>query len=273
MEGESSEGEIPFAKRSRTVHRYQSEPVLSDSTHEERYGQQFWERLSRRQSSCSMGTEGPGLMSSYPVARQDVAWGSLPAPGQEKLPSPAELCGGKKKRQRMNERRDMVMYYHLQDLRKKQSSIDQLKSLKWGGCETSESEIRAEITGAADASAQIPEVFRSPVRMAASERGVKPGDFLSSSPQQRRAGPMFSCLSPLETSPACFLYSPQGTRDGTSPQGTRHGTRDGTSPQGTRHGTRDGTSPQGTRHGTSPQGTRHGTRDRTSWPFQYLNEE
>ncbi|XP_075437378.1 uncharacterized protein LOC142475345 [Ascaphus truei] len=188
MEGESSEGEIPFAKRSRTVHRYQSEPVLSDSTHEERYGQQFWERLSRRQSSCSMGTEGPGLMSSYPVARQDVAWGSLPAPGQEKLPSPAELCGGKKKRQRMNERRDMVMYYHLQDLRKKQSSIDQLKSLKWGGCETSESEIRAEITGAADASAQIPEVFRSPVRMAASERGVKPGDFLSSSPQQRRAG-------------------------------------------------------------------------------------
>ncbi|KAG6921498.1 inhibitor of CDK, cyclin A1 interacting protein 1, partial [Chelydra serpentina] len=78
-------------------------------------------------------------MSSSAVHRPDAetdagSWRALAIPPA--LPSPRELCrrrSGRLKRRRLENGGVMSVCYHLDELKKRQNSIDQLKRLKWGG--------------------------------------------------------------------------------------------------------------------------------------------
>ncbi|XP_078393878.1 uncharacterized protein LOC144677718 isoform X2 [Cetorhinus maximus] len=78
----------------------------------------------------------PRLLSSQaaqrPNVKQDIRC-SASALELERLPSPRELYGRKKRRRReAGERCVMAVVCHLEELKRRQKGIDQLKALRWG---------------------------------------------------------------------------------------------------------------------------------------------
>ncbi|CAM4718943.1 protein INCA1 isoform X2 [Caretta caretta] len=146
MEEDTCTSFIPFAKQSKTVSRYKPESnTMELPTHQRGpcYNtDEFWSGLSRRPSPHWMEEyreASPLLRSSSAVHRPDAqtdagSWQVLAVP--RALPSPRELCrrrSGRLKRKRLENGSVMSVCYHLEDLKKRQSSIDQLKRWKWGG--------------------------------------------------------------------------------------------------------------------------------------------
>ncbi|XP_069771734.1 uncharacterized protein [Narcine bancroftii] len=77
-----------------------------------------------------------GHAAERPDARLDA---SCPNSGLmlERLPSPRELYGRRRGRDRSHRQRPVLaVTCHLEELKRRQSCIDQLKALKWGGCRT-----------------------------------------------------------------------------------------------------------------------------------------
>ncbi|XP_056410148.1 uncharacterized protein LOC130340387 isoform X2 [Hyla sarda] len=140
----SIENFTPFITRSRTVTRLLPEPLYPHSpltNPEKRYGPEFWDRLIRQPSVYN--TEVPrseGLLytsSTSQNMRTDGKWQQhdhMASPLLEPLPPPSEVFRGKKKKKYHADRGVISVENHIQELRKKQSSIDQLKTMKWGGC-------------------------------------------------------------------------------------------------------------------------------------------
>nr|XP_004666927.2 protein INCA1 [Jaculus jaculus]XP_045015004.1 protein INCA1 [Jaculus jaculus]XP_045015005.1 protein INCA1 [Jaculus jaculus]XP_045015006.1 protein INCA1 [Jaculus jaculus] len=132
---EDGDNLIPFAKSSRVVSRYPlcSLPSQSHSPVPQYYGDNFWENLSQRPSPKWMeeqyippilkgtGCSKPGL---YPV---------------EGLPPPERLWRRKRRKlERMQQgpgnvpARVRAVTYHLEDLRRRQRNMDELKKAQWG---------------------------------------------------------------------------------------------------------------------------------------------
>ncbi|XP_078525933.1 protein INCA1 [Lissotriton helveticus] len=145
MEEENmDENLIPFAKRSKMVSRHGSEKRLTELTSNcstQCYSGEFWNRLGQQPSAHWMEEyrTSPARMSNYAVERPDSLTDlpslqiiSIP----ERLVSPSELCRNKKGKQK-GQKRDsshvMSVCCHLEDLRRRQATIDQLKKLHWGG--------------------------------------------------------------------------------------------------------------------------------------------
>ncbi|XP_030044004.1 protein INCA1-like [Microcaecilia unicolor] len=138
---------IPFAKQSRMVSRYHSvtgdmDATFLSSQHVPGYSHEFWDTHSQQPSTHWMqeyGEASPMLMFSHAVHRPDVEPGMTclqELSACERLPSPRELCGRKKNRQKkrcFQNSQVMAAFYHMEDLKRRQSSIDQLKRLHWGG--------------------------------------------------------------------------------------------------------------------------------------------
>ncbi|XP_077171499.1 protein INCA1 [Paroedura picta] len=140
MEEDSDVPLIPYAKQSKMVSRYTLEEdpdvASTDYSHSD-----FWDRLVQQQSSHWMDEyhEAPSLLMSGCVAQRPVEaeGGSFPwqvLPTEQKLPSPKELCRRKKKgakQQRMEKGGVLSVCYHLEELKKRQSSMDELKKASW----------------------------------------------------------------------------------------------------------------------------------------------
>nr|XP_028558622.1 protein INCA1 isoform X1 [Podarcis muralis]XP_028558624.1 protein INCA1 isoform X1 [Podarcis muralis]XP_028558625.1 protein INCA1 isoform X1 [Podarcis muralis]XP_028558626.1 protein INCA1 isoform X1 [Podarcis muralis]XP_028558627.1 protein INCA1 isoform X1 [Podarcis muralis]XP_028558628.1 protein INCA1 isoform X1 [Podarcis muralis]XP_028558629.1 protein INCA1 isoform X1 [Podarcis muralis]XP_028558630.1 protein INCA1 isoform X1 [Podarcis muralis] len=142
MEGESSTSFMPFVKQSKMVSRYQqvaeAEAASSDCSNSN-----IWDGLSQQPGSCWMEeyNEAPSLLTSGCVVQRPAEGERDPFPWQiisttQKLPSPKELCRKKRKgpkRKRLENVRALSVCYHLEELRRRQSSMDELKKAKWGG--------------------------------------------------------------------------------------------------------------------------------------------
>ncbi|KAH0626029.1 hypothetical protein JD844_000728 [Phrynosoma platyrhinos] len=144
MEGEKDASLMPFVKQSKMVSRNPPEAVVPNSDYS---NSDFWDWLSQQPSSCWMEEyhEAPVLLTSGQVVQRPgggmEAAGSLPWPAViptlQKLPSPKELCGRKKKgpkRKGLENVRALSVLYHLEELKRRQSSIDELKKATLGGC-------------------------------------------------------------------------------------------------------------------------------------------
>nr|XP_012634843.2 protein INCA1 [Microcebus murinus]XP_012634844.2 protein INCA1 [Microcebus murinus] len=135
---EDEDNLIPFAKCSRVVSRSPPPTISSQSLRPmtQRYGDVFWENLSQRPSPTwreekyippmlrATGFSLPGL---YPP---------------EGLPPPEMLCRRKRRRPRMEgtqqgpggiPARVRAVSYHLEDLKRRQRTINELKKAQWGG--------------------------------------------------------------------------------------------------------------------------------------------
>uniref|UniRef100_A0A8D2JIA0 Inhibitor of CDK, cyclin A1 interacting protein 1 n=1 Tax=Sciurus vulgaris TaxID=55149 RepID=A0A8D2JIA0_SCIVU len=134
---EDGDNLIPFAKCSRVVSRSppHSLPSQGLTSTSQRYGNVFWENLCQRPSPTwteeqytppmlrTTGYSQPGL---YPL---------------EGLPPPEMLCR-RKRRRSLSEgmkqgpggipARVRAVSYHLEDLRKRQRTMDELKKAQWG---------------------------------------------------------------------------------------------------------------------------------------------
>ncbi|XP_075763962.1 protein INCA1 isoform X1 [Pelodiscus sinensis] len=136
---------IPFAKQSRMVRRYNPRAgTMGLPTHHQGmcyHSDEFWSQLSQWPGPHWMKEyreATPPLMSSSAIHRPDAqidagSWEVLSIPPT--LPSPQELCrrSGRLKRKKLESSSVMSVCYHLEELKKRQSCIDQLKRLKWGG--------------------------------------------------------------------------------------------------------------------------------------------
>ncbi|KAM5273517.1 LOW QUALITY PROTEIN: protein INCA1 [Ctenodactylus gundi] len=134
---EDEDNLIPFAKCSRVVSRSPPSSLPSQSLKEipQRYGDIFWENLSQRPSPIWMeelyippmlratGHSQPGL---YPP---------------EGLPPPEILCRRKRKKPRLERMhqgsggipaRVRAVTYHLEDLRRRQRTVNEEKKAQWG---------------------------------------------------------------------------------------------------------------------------------------------
>ncbi|KAM4748271.1 protein INCA1 [Rhinophrynus dorsalis] len=155
-------------------------------------------------------TDPSGLMSSYPACRPDITWSSWPAPSIQSLPSPAKLCGrkrGKKKTGHFGDRRATSVCLHLDELKRKQRTIDKLKAVQWGGYETSaEPGINTETTQTATDRRDQPEEDLPTFIDLEEER-----DFLYSSAPYSSATCLFPWLSPQIKLPYCYYPD---TKDG-----------------------------------------------------------
>ncbi|XP_005999868.1 protein INCA1 isoform X2 [Latimeria chalumnae] len=123
------------------------------------YTSEFWNRPYQQPHTHWMERyeEGsPMLLSGSAVHRPNSQLGAVTgnaldrstwSRGLERLPSPSELCGRKQNRavrKRRHSGRVMAVSHHLEDLKKKQNNIDQLKQLQWGGYRTATSSERVE---------------------------------------------------------------------------------------------------------------------------------
>ncbi|XP_044856398.1 protein INCA1 isoform X1 [Mauremys mutica] len=146
MEEETCTPLVPFATQSKVVSRDEPNADATELPTRQRgpsdNADGFWSGLSQRPSPPWMEEyreASPLLRSSSAVRRPDAqtdagSWPALAIP--QALPSPRELCrrrSGRLKRRRPANGSVMSVCYHLEDLKKRQSSIDQLKRLKWGG--------------------------------------------------------------------------------------------------------------------------------------------
>ncbi|XP_068129991.1 protein INCA1 [Hyperolius riggenbachi] len=138
------------ARQSRIVNRrdllkpqFPASPPLPP---EDRYGPEFWDRLIRQPSIHTLDV--PGAMYSYPAWRTDTDWSSLPFPGLEDLPSPSQLS--KSRRKKKSDRMGTLVQQHIQELKRRQSVIEQLKSPAWGGNRFPEFEEKKEAPSMVD---------------------------------------------------------------------------------------------------------------------------
>ncbi|XP_042329865.1 protein INCA1 [Sceloporus undulatus] len=143
MEGEKDASLMPFVKQSKMVSRLPPEAVAPNSDYSNR---EFWDWLSQQPSSCWMEEyrEAPVLLTSGPVVQNDwVAMGRQPAlfladsgANAPEAPSPKELCRGKKKglKRRSLRMSEPCQFCTSGELKRRQSSIDELKKATWGGC-------------------------------------------------------------------------------------------------------------------------------------------
>ncbi|XP_015997488.1 protein INCA1 isoform X2 [Rousettus aegyptiacus] len=127
---EDGDNFIPFAKCSRVVSRSPSPSLPSQSLRltPQRYGDLFWENLSQRPSPTWMEEQyiPPLLPGVYPP---------------QGLPRPEMLCRRKRRRSHLagmqqgpggNPARVRAVSYHLEDLRRRQRIINELKKAQWG---------------------------------------------------------------------------------------------------------------------------------------------
>ncbi|XP_053115528.1 protein INCA1 [Hemicordylus capensis] len=138
MEGDGSDSLIPFIKQSKMVSRYQTDVSSSELS----IGN-FWDRHRQQPSSLWMEEyhKAHPLLTSSCVVQRPAEAEVDPFPWQvisavQKLPSPKELCQRKKrgsKRKRLKNVRALSVCYHLEELKRRQSSIDELKKATWGG--------------------------------------------------------------------------------------------------------------------------------------------
>ncbi|KAJ6654955.1 hypothetical protein lerEdw1_006426 [Lerista edwardsae] len=139
MERGDSSSLVPFAKQSRTVSRDQPNASSADFSN-----CNVWNKLGQ-QSNSSPWTEDyynapPLLTSGWAVQRpakaevESFPWQRISS--VQKLPPPKELCQRKKrglKRKSLASVRAVSVCYHLEELKRRQSNIDELKKAKWGG--------------------------------------------------------------------------------------------------------------------------------------------
>uniref|UniRef100_A0ABM5EJQ6 Protein INCA1 n=1 Tax=Pogona vitticeps TaxID=103695 RepID=A0ABM5EJQ6_9SAUR len=131
---------IPFATQSKKVSRSSPEAAALQSNFS---SGNLWDRLSQPPSSHWMEEyhEAPPLLTSGGVARRGAAKteaGPL-LPWQvistlEKLPSPKELCHRRRKgakRKRPEDFRALSVFYHLEELKRRQNNIDEQKKMTW----------------------------------------------------------------------------------------------------------------------------------------------
>ncbi|XP_067879603.1 uncharacterized protein [Heterodontus francisci] len=137
---ENDENFIPFVTRSKMVSRYKAETE------------------TRLQSSAAVGDWACAINLRHPLSLAGPHWMEVyqEAPPRllssqaaqrrnskhdlrtsvtelERLPSPRELYGKRRGRRRAaGERRVMAVICHLEELKKRQTGIDQLKALNWG---------------------------------------------------------------------------------------------------------------------------------------------
>ncbi|XP_008122017.2 protein INCA1 [Anolis carolinensis] len=135
---------IPFAKQSKMVSRSLPEAKAPNVDYSKR---EFWDWLSQQPSSPWMEEyqEAPSLLTSGRTAQRPsssdqaesgpLTWQVIPA--LQKLPSPKELFWKKKKGQKrksFENARALSVFCHLEELKRRQSSIDELKKATWGVC-------------------------------------------------------------------------------------------------------------------------------------------
>ncbi|XP_064127712.1 protein INCA1 [Loxodonta africana] len=134
---EDGDNFIPFAKRSRVVSRSPPPSLPSQNLRmtPQRYGDIFWEKLSQRTSPIWMEEQYiPPMLRA--TGRSQAG---LCAPGG--LPPPEMLCRRKRRKPRLAgvqqgpvgiPARVRAVTYHLEDLRRRQRIIDELKKAQWG---------------------------------------------------------------------------------------------------------------------------------------------
>ncbi|KAM6163699.1 protein INCA1 [Rhynchocyon petersi] len=138
---EDGDNFIPFAKYSRVVTRSPSPNVPSQSLRmtPQRYGDIFWEHLSQRPSSIWMKEQYIPHMLRVTGCSQA---GLHPPEG---LPPPEMLCRRKRKKSHLMgvqqgsggiPARVRAVTFHLEDLRRRQGIIDELKKAQWGSSGT-----------------------------------------------------------------------------------------------------------------------------------------
>ncbi|XP_004447275.1 protein INCA1 [Dasypus novemcinctus] len=128
---------IPFAKCSRVVSRSPPSSLPSQNCRPvpQRYGDIFWESLSQKSSPIWMEEQ-----YIPPMLRTTGCSQPCPYP-LEGLPPPEKLCRRKRRRPRLAgvhqgpggiPARVRAVAYHLEDLRKRQRIINELKKAQWG---------------------------------------------------------------------------------------------------------------------------------------------
>ncbi|XP_073479161.1 protein INCA1 isoform X1 [Aquarana catesbeiana] len=211
----SGEDCVPFIRHSRIVKRFNLQPLAPPSSSslplEERYGPEFWDRLMRQPSVDVSGV--PGMKSGYPAWRENYDYPSLPVPSLESLPSPSELCRSKKRKKSESgyDRREMSVQHHIQELKRKQSSIDQLKSMTWGSRSIPElegkEEMRMELTSVEPRQETFADFFEM------CQSGTQDSPFLDLSPQNSTSGVVFPWMTPRDDFSFCVLdHSGEGWR-------------------------------------------------------------
>ncbi|XP_063786807.1 protein INCA1-like [Pseudophryne corroboree] len=199
---------MPFAIRSQVVTRFQPLPIISNSPLsplKERYGPDFWERLIRQPCVCKTGV--CGAISSYPVWRANEELRSLNTPSLETLPPPSELCRGKRRKKKLgNEKRVMAVQHHIQELRQKQSSLEQQRAMKCRGYEIPDFKFREEaqtdVANVRDQQEDLPYFLDI--------TGDHRDDCIrvfSTSPQQGPFGVVFPWMSAADDVSSCYLDS------------------------------------------------------------------
>ncbi|XP_075703468.1 protein INCA1 isoform X2 [Rhinoderma darwinii] len=145
-----------------------------------------------------------GSMSGYQAWRTDVKWDSMPPPLLDTLPPPSEVFKGKKRKKSPAERSVMSVENYIQELRKKQSSIDQLKTMKWGGYSVYEVGIKEGIQSDGSMADQERDTFFT---FLDDEVGCSEQDMpiFSFSPPRSPGGVVFPWMSPQEDVTTCYL--------------------------------------------------------------------
>ncbi|XP_075847971.1 protein INCA1 isoform X2 [Microtus pennsylvanicus] len=141
MEGQEDGNNIlPFAKSSRVVSRSSrcSQPSQSSRPMPQPYGDTFWENLSRRSSSNWMEEQ------YIPPMLRTTGYSQPGLHPLEGLPPPAKLWRRKRKKLHLERMqtgpgnipaRVRAVTYHLEDLRRRQRIINELKKAQWGSSE------------------------------------------------------------------------------------------------------------------------------------------
>ncbi|KAM6174578.1 protein INCA1 [Erethizon dorsatum] len=134
---EDEDNLIPFAKCSRVVSRSPPPSLPSQSLRPtpKSYGDIFWENLTQRSSPIWMEEQYiPPMLRAAGCSQP----GLYPPEG---LPPPEMLCRRKRRRPRVDgtqqgpggiPARVRAVAYHLEDLRRRQRTIDELKKAQWG---------------------------------------------------------------------------------------------------------------------------------------------
>ncbi|KAJ8366545.1 hypothetical protein AAFF_G00350700 [Aldrovandia affinis] len=186
---------LSFAKRSRTVQRrclVETPPLCPPSTLQPspsvQYNQEFWDRILQWPSSLQTEYSGGPVdlrsdpltdwlwcVQSYGAAERRPSpalrrvWGAGLGPGS--LPTPSQLIGRRRTRGRTGGQRgdalhpsETTVLHHINDLKRRQGSIDQLKTERcWGIMAGGGAEERG-VAGAEDLSQDwvVPEVGPAP---------------------------------------------------------------------------------------------------------------
>ncbi|KAM4842865.1 protein INCA1 isoform 2-T3 [Thomomys bottae] len=149
---EDGDNLMPFAKCSKVVSRSTplSLPSQSLKPMDQHYGDVFWENLSQSSS--------PNWMEEQYIPPK-LTGISCSQPGlypPEELPPPEILCRRKRRRlhlEKIHQRpggipaRVRAVTYHLEDLRRRQRTINELKKAQWGSCRVASEALLLEAEG------------------------------------------------------------------------------------------------------------------------------